>query len=62
MKDKKQYCYKSLLGKIDMLDTQICRVKDQLLELRNLILTTEQDTAKPLEEDSTSDSQNQGDK
>ena len=61
MKDKKQYCYKSLLGKIDMLDTQICRVKDQLLELRNLILTTEQDTAKPLEEDSTSDSQNQGD-
>jgi hypothetical protein len=61
MKDKKQHCYKSLLGKIDILDNQICRVKDQLIELRNLILTTEEHTAKSSEEDNTPDSPNQGD-
>tara|TARA_R100001594_G_scaffold10843_1_gene25273 strand:+ start:1132 stop:1326 length:195 start_codon:yes stop_codon:yes gene_type:complete len=63
MKDKKQHCYKSLLGKIDMLDNQICRVKDQLVELRNLILTTEHSTENSSKEDveHKTDSQNQGD-
>ena len=63
MKDKKQHCYKSLLGKIDMLDNQICRVKDQLVELRNLILTTEHSTEKSPKEDieHKADSQNLGD-
>ncbi len=63
MKDKKQHCYKSLLGKIDMLDNQICSVKDQLVELRNLILTSDHSTENSSKEDveHKAASQNEGD-
>jgi hypothetical protein len=38
MEDKKnKQCYSALLGKLNSLDTQIIRVKDQIKELRKLI-------------------------
>ena len=38
MEDKKnKQCYSTLLGKLNSLDTQIIRVKDQIEELRKLI-------------------------
>lgn len=38
MEDKKnKQCYSTLLGKLNSLDTQIIRVKDQIDELRKLI-------------------------
>lgn len=39
MTTKKRECYTSLLGKLEDLDTQIRRLKDQLTELKQLVTT-----------------------
>jgi len=34
---KKIQCYSDLMGKLDSLDSQICKIKGQLSELKNMI-------------------------
>ena len=41
---KKQLCYTELLTKLESLDMQICRVKEQLRELRSLFTASQQKT------------------
>ena len=37
---KKNHCYTDLLGKMDALDMQVNRIKQQLKELKNMIKST----------------------
>lgn len=51
MKDKiNKQCYTTLLGKINSLDNQISRVKDQLEELKKLITGEEEHIGEITEE------------
>ncbi|HIB01962.1 MAG TPA: hypothetical protein EYN27_04510 [Rhodospirillales bacterium] len=52
MKDKKnKQCYSTLLGKLNSLDNQIVRVKDQIEELRKLITGSKEETIKEITEE-----------
>jgi|ETNvirenome_6_85_1030632.scaffolds.fasta_scaffold11237_4 hypothetical protein len=46
---EKEHCYTTLLGKINSLDNQINRVRDQIKELKKIIGTHTSDTTDTVE-------------
>ena len=44
---KKIQCYSDLMGKLDSLDSQICKIKGQLSELKNMIRGEKSTTPSP---------------